>query len=481
MFKLALKVQTDSLHNGCRSNVPRHRDRDDAPERDPVQCIAQCDPARLGGQPLSPVWPREPPANFRIRIIAPKAHSAKAHETTASLIDQLPAAKASRFEKTDLAADEIPDLFVGPRSSASDVSHHLGIGGDRTEINPVGGLPAAEQQPRGFKHREIILWRHDRHQRYYLPMSTRRQVLWLPLLTSCRRQRARVIGVVPKATSHLFFLAVHAGVNKAARDAGVEVLWNGPNEETDHARQIQIVDSMVTRRVDALAISATDERALATPVERAIKAGIPVAVFDSGVNVEGYVTFVATDNYAAGCTAARLMNQLCGGSGDVGVVMHKPGGTSTMLRESGFDETIAREAAGLRVVARQYGMSDRAKARAVAENILTAHPRISGLFASSEASSLGAIQAVAGRGLGGKVKVITFDTSDSHIEALQRGIIDAMLVQDSFRLGYQAVKALVDKLEGRTPSRRLDVPAVVVRRADLGSPETMALLKPRLD
>ena len=69
--------------------------------------------------------------------------------------------------------------------------------------------------------------------------------------------------------------------------------------------QVQIVDAMVTRHVDAIAISATDERALAAPVERALQAGIPVSVFDSGVNVENYVTFVATDNHGAGITAAR--------------------------------------------------------------------------------------------------------------------------------------------------------------------------------
>jgi ribose transport system substrate-binding protein len=279
----------------------------------------------------------------------------------------------------------------------------------------------------------------------------------------------------------LFFLAVHAGVNKAARDAGVRVLWNGPNEETDHARQIQIVDAMVVQHVDALAISATDERALAAPVERAMRAGIPVSIFDSGVNVDGYVTFVATDNYGAGCTAARLMGDLCGKRGDVGMVMHKPGGTSTLLREQGFEETIARELPAVRIAARQFGLADRAKSRAVAENILTAHPGLSGLFASSEASSLGAMQAIASRGLSGKVRLITFDTSDSHIEAIKNGTIDIMLVQDSFRLGYEAVKSLVEKLNGGNPVRKLDIPARIVRRPDLALADVQALLKPKLD
>ncbi len=312
-------------------------------------------------------------------------------------------------------------------------------------------------------------------------MHSRRELLvCLPLLASCGRSRRHVIGVVPKATSHLFFVAVHAGVRRAAREAGADVVWNGPNDETDHTRQMQIVDAMVARHVDALAISATDERALQAPVERAIRAGIPVTIFDSGVTVEGYVTFVATDNYGAGVTAARELARLCGGRGEVAMVMNKPGGTSTMLRERAFEETVAKELPGLRIAARQYGMADRAKARAAAENILTAHPRIAGIFASSEASSLGAIQAISTRGLSGKVRLITFDTSEMHVQALRNGTIDIMLVQDAFRIGYEAVKSLVDKLHGRTPARRLDLPARVITKADLDKPEIQALVKPQV-
>ncbi|MBV9613632.1 MAG: substrate-binding domain-containing protein, partial [Acidobacteriaceae bacterium] len=137
---------------------------------------------------------------------------------------------------------------------------------------------------------------------------TRRGLIFsgtIALLSGCGRASRNVIGVIPKATSHLFFLSVHAGVEQAAKDLHVDVLWNGPQNETDYARQIEIVDSMITRQVSALAISATDEEALVAPLERAIRSGIPVTVFDSAVNIEDYVSFIATDNYAAGCVAAR--------------------------------------------------------------------------------------------------------------------------------------------------------------------------------
>jgi len=295
---------------------------------------------------------------------------------------------------------------------------------------------------------------------------------------ACRTSRQKLIGVVPKAISHLFFVSIHAGVDRAARDFHVDVLWNGPNEETDHARQIQIVDSMVTRRVDGLAISATDERALAAPVERAIRAGIPVTIFDSSVNVEGYTSFIATDNYGAGSLAARTLARLIGGRGKVGMVMHKPGGTSTVLREQGFEATMAREFPGVIIAARQYGMSDRARSRAAAEDILTAQPDLAGIFASSEASSLGAIQAIKSRGLSGKIKLVTFDFSDAHVEALKDGTIDVMLVQDPFRIGYEAVKSLAEKLKGVTPARRMELAARAIVKADLDKPDVRALLFP---
>src|SRR5262245_18642050 len=114
-------------------------------------------------------------------------------------------------------------------------------------------------------------------------MLSRRMFVGGALLASpgCRQSTRKLIAVVPKATSHLFFVSIHRGVDKAKNDFHLDILWNGPDQETEHSRQIQIVESMISRRVDALAISATDERALAGCVQKAISQGIPVTIFDS--------------------------------------------------------------------------------------------------------------------------------------------------------------------------------------------------------
>src|SRR5512139_1688307 len=99
----------------------------------------------------------------------------------------------------------------------------------------------------------------------------------------CRGDRRQVVGVVPKGANHIFWQTVHAGAIKAAREFGLEVEWNAPTTEIDSSRQIQIVDSMVTRRLAGIVLAPVDRTALVGVVERAARENIPVAIFDSGI------------------------------------------------------------------------------------------------------------------------------------------------------------------------------------------------------
>ena len=297
-------------------------------------------------------------------------------------------------------------------------------------------------------------------------------------LLCCHANRKKVIGVVPKGTSHLFWVSIQAGAEAAGRDLGVEILWNGPATETEYSRQIEIVDSMIARHVDGLALAAQDHTALDASLDRAAKEGIPVTVFDSGVDSTNYMTFVATNNYAAGEMAARELAELLHGKGSIAMVLHVPGSFSTMERERGFEEAMAKEFPQIHIVQKQYGMSDRSKAMAAAENILTAHPDLDGIFASTEPSSVGTALALKTRGLAGKLKFVAFDASEGMVEDLKGGTIDALVAQDPFRIGYEAVETLVDKLHGKTPPKRIDLSARVITKADLDNPDVKALLNP---
>jgi ribose transport system substrate-binding protein len=279
----------------------------------------------------------------------------------------------------------------------------------------------------------------------------------LALAASCNRAKTRTIGVVPKATSHLFWVNVEKGVRQAALDKKVELLWNGAPSETDYARQVQIVESMIARRVDGLAVAATEAKILVSAIDRAMAGGIPVVVFDSGVATDNIVSFIATNNYEGGALGARALAKAMGGAGEVALLAHQPGSNSTMERERGFEETLAKEFPKIEIVAHRFSMSDRAKGLAAAENMLAARPKLVGMFASAEPGSVGAAKAIQNRGLGGKVHLVTFDSSEPLVEGCRGGWIDAMVVQDPHRIGYQAVEALVAKLDGASVPKRIDL------------------------
>lgn len=294
----------------------------------------------------------------------------------------------------------------------------------------------------------------------------------------CRRKDKLVIAVVPKAQAHIFWQTVHAGAVAAAREFGVEIRWNGPASEIDFSRQINVVDDFINQRVDGIALAPSHGESLVPIVERAYQERIPVTIFDSGIQTERYLSYVSTDNYKGGVLAAQRMGEILPGGGKLAMIGNIPGSVSTTERENGFRETINRQFPMLKIGPFQYGMSDRAKSLAVAEDILTAHPDLAGIFCSSEPGTLGAVQAAKTKGLVGKVKIVGFDTSPTLIEDLQAGNIDSLVVQNPFRMGYLAVKTIVDQLRGHPPEKRIDTGATVVTAASLKEPNIQELINP---
>lgn len=297
--------------------------------------------------------------------------------------------------------------------------------------------------------------------------------------SGCSRQTKRVIGVVPKGRAHLFWQSVQAGAIAASRETWVEISWNGPVAETDFNGQLQIVDAMINRKVDAICLAPIDKKAMVSVVERAAKQKIPVIIFDSAVDTEQFVSQVATDNYAAGAMAAERMGEILGGKGEIVIVAVQPGAASTMAREQGFEDLIGKKFPGIQIKDKRYGMADYAKSLAVAENMLTAHAGVVGLFASNESSAAGAAQALRGRGAG-KIKMVGFDSSAPLLEDLRRGLIDSLVAQHPFKMGYESVMAAVATLDGKAVEKIQNLAPKLVTKENIDTPEVQAQINPDL-
>ena len=297
------------------------------------------------------------------------------------------------------------------------------------------------------------------------------------IASACQQSGKRVVGVVPKGANHIFWQTVHAGAIKAAQEYGFEVEWNAPTLEIDSARQIDIVESMVNRKLAGIVLAPVDKKALVAVVERAANVGVPVSIFDSGIDTKQRLSYVATNNDEGGRMAARRLGEVLQGKGKVAIIGFMPGSASTMEREHGFQDEMRTKFPKINIIGLQFGMADRAKAMAVTENVLTAHPDLAGLFADNESSSAGTVQALKSRGAKG-VKLVAFDASEQLVADMRAGWIDSIVVQNPFRMGYEATKAIGMHLKGEKPPELVDSGATLLKLEDLDRPETKELLVP---
>lgn len=283
--------------------------------------------------------------------------------------------------------------------------------------------------------------------------------------------------VSPKALTLDFWMRVRTGAEAAGEKLGVEILWNGPALETDIAGQIAVVEDHVNMGVDAIVIAACDARALISPLQNAVDVGIPVVTIDSGIDSDLPATFVATDNVEAARVAARNMARLIGGSGKVGLIPHIPGASTSNEREQGFLEQIEAYP-DIEVAHVLYSHAQAARGMMITEDMLAATPDLAGIFAANEGGTIGAASALESQGVAGKVQLIGFDSAPGAIDALNRGTVQALIVQNPWRMGYDGVVMAYKTLQGEQVPKRIDTGVTVVTTENLQSPEIQALLNP---
>lgn len=298
---------------------------------------------------------------------------------------------------------------------------------------------------------------------------------------SCKRKDKPVIAVIPKSQSHIFWQTVHAGAAAAGQELGVEIRWNGPASEIDFSRQINIVEDYMNQRVDGIALAPSHGESLVPIVERAMQEHIPVVIFDSGIKTDKYLSYVSTDNFHAGVMAAERIGVILPQGGKIVILGTLPGTVSTTERENGFRETVEKKFPKIKIVGMQYGMSDRAKSMAVAEDMMTANPNLDAMFCSNESGTIGAVQAAKSKGVAGKLKIVGFDSSPTLVEDVAAGNIDALVIQNPFRMGHLAVESIVNHLHGKEPEKRVDTGATLVTAANLKEAPVQELLNPPID
>lgn len=275
------------------------------------------------------------------------------------------------------------------------------------------------------------------------------------------------IAVIPKGTSHQFWLSVWAGAKAAAEESGnVEILWKGPETEADTAGQIAVVKNFITGQVDGICLAPNHSQALIDVVAEANAENIPVVIYDSGLGQGAdYVSYVATDNYRGGVLAAERLAEAIGHEGKVIMLRYKEGSESTEQRETGFLDAIAKESKIEVISSDQYAGTTTQEAMEKATQLLNKYrDSVNGIFAVCEPNCNGTLEALVQTGLSGKVKFVAFDPSDRLIAGLSDGSVAGILLQDPYEMGRKSVLAIVAHLKGEPVEKSINTGEYVATR-----------------
>ncbi|WP_067778799.1 ABC transporter substrate-binding protein [Actinomyces vulturis] len=281
---------------------------------------------------------------------------------------------------------------------------------------------------------------------------------------------ASTIAVIAKGASSPFWNATKEGAMKAGKELGIEVTFNGPDSESDVARQIDQLNQVFVKHPTALVFAALDAESEAAALQQFADASIPVVAFDSGVPGSSIpVSTVATDNVAASADAAKHMSDLLGGQGEVAIVCNSQTSLSGQQREQGFKDYLAENAPGITVVDVQYNNSDQAVAEQQASAMLQAHPNLAGMYATDDDGAVAAAQVV--KRAGANVTVVGFDSGKYQMDLIREGAIAGSVTQNPFKMGYTAVMTAWDAAQGKEVEKTVDSGFAWYDKDNIDTPE----------
>lgn len=290
------------------------------------------------------------------------------------------------------------------------------------------------------------------------------------------------VDVIVKATDSSFWQTMIAGASDAGQDYGVDVGIFGPPSETDIDEQVQLVENSISRGVDAIAVASNSTDALNSVIERARGEDIPVITVDNRVTTESD-GFIGTDNRIAGSEGGRKLCEFVRESspegGSVFVESAVAGIQVLEDRDGGFEEGFNEDCSGdYEIIGPRYNDNDIQTAASQVNDAITANQDLVGVFADNNVSGVGAAQAIEDNGAADEIPVVAFDSDPEQVSALRSGTIDALVVQNPYFFGYQAVVDAVMRAQGRFPPESLDPGGVVVEEGDLGDPAIDRLVQP---
>ena len=256
------------------------------------------------------------------------------------------------------------------------------------------------------------------------------------------------IAVVLKSTRDDFWTTVRSGIEDGVKalnekmgytgEDQITVSFDGPADDTDVEKQIDLIDTVLSENPSILCIAAIDRQSCEAQLEMAAENDIPVIMIDSGVENGPISALCATDNYGAGAEAAKKLAEAVGDDGQIAVMTHTETAQTSQDREKGFTDEITKNHPNIEIVNISHENEDFTMKK-MADAVFTLYPDVEGYFCTNEAASEAVLSAADAAGK--ELAIVGFDSGEVQRSAVENGTQTGFIAQNPYGMGYAAVIA----------------------------------------
>ena len=276
------------------------------------------------------------------------------------------------------------------------------------------------------------------------------------LQEGAQEKRVYQVMLIPKTIdpTNDFWTALIEGAKLGAEEYGCEIEVVGANREDDYQGQNQIIKDSIAKDPDALLIAPCSYSESTEAIEKAVAAGIKVILIDSVIDKEIANGVVATNNFKAGRELGEYTGTLVTEDSRIGIISHVQGSSTAAEREAGVRDGLGEFQD--QIVDIVYCNSSYEVSSELTRKMLKAHPEIDTLIGTNEYAAVGAAKVVKAQQLGEQIQVVGVDNSVEEIQLLEAGIIQGIVIQKPFNIGYLGVQQAVKAVEGYPMEYNLD-------------------------
>jgi len=276
------------------------------------------------------------------------------------------------------------------------------------------------------------------------------------------------IGFITKFPVPFFGTMEDAAKAYAAAHPGVEIIYGQGTSATDIEGQIALIESMVTKGVQGIALTPVDPT-VAPALDKAIAAGVKIVLMDNNIpDWNGRTALATTNNYNAGKIAGEYLKTVLKDGDTLGILEGVPGVPSLDDRVNGMLEGL--KGVNVEIVGKGATNCTEELGISVAEDLLTKHPELKAIFAACGPPAAGAAQAIKNAGIASdKIVLAGFDFCCGEKEALEAGIEDATVAQFPAKMAELGVDALVKAIRGEKVESLIDSGAALVTKDNMAN------------